>query len=90
MGVVGEISESTKYPWTKASEFDPVPGENMALEEFLTEVMGYIFDPKNMGERVDNLTAEEREALRDLSKCNKDPNNPRQNPRQRLLFCGGF
>ena len=32
----GEISESTQYPWTKASEFDPVPGENMALEEFLT------------------------------------------------------
>ena len=61
----------------KAIEFDPVPGENMALEEFLTEVMGYIFDPKNMGKRVDNLTAEEREALRDLSKWNKDPNNPR-------------
>ena len=39
----GEISEGTKYPWTKANEFDPVPGENMALEEFLTEVMGYIF-----------------------------------------------
>ena len=63
----GEISEGTKYPWTKASEFDPVPGENMALEEFLTEVMRYIFDPKNMGKRVNNLTAEEREALRDLS-----------------------
>ena len=30
-----------------------------------------------MGERVDNLTAEEREALWDLSKWNKDPNNPR-------------
>ena len=25
-GVVGEISEGTKYPWTKASEFYPVPG----------------------------------------------------------------
>ena len=49
------------------SEFDPMPGEDMALEEFLTEVMGYIFDPKNMGNRVD---------LRDLSKWNKDPNNP--------------
>ena len=73
----GEISEGTKCPWTKASEFGPVPGENMDLEEFLTEVMGYIFDPKNMGKRVDNLTAEEREALRDLSKWNKDPNNPR-------------
>ena len=73
----GEISEGTKYPSTKASEFDPVPGENMALVEFLTEVMGYIFDHKNMGKRVDNLTAEEREALRDLSKWNKNPNNPR-------------
>ena len=49
----------------------------MALEEFLTEVMGYISDPKNMGKRVDNLTSEERGALRDLSKWNKDPNNPR-------------
>ena len=49
----------------------------MVLEGFSTEVMGYIFDPKNMGKRVDNLTAEEREALRDLSKSNKDPNNPR-------------
>ena len=47
----GEISEGTNYPWTKASEFEPVPGENMALEEFLIEVMGYIFDPKNMGKR---------------------------------------
>ena len=65
----GEISESTKYPWTKASEFDPVLGENMALEEFLTEVMGYIFYPKNIGERIDTL--------RDLSKWNKDPNNLR-------------
>ena len=39
--------------------------------------MGYIFDHKNMGERVDSLTSEERGALRDLSKWNKDPNNPR-------------
>ena len=30
-----------------------------------------------MGERIDNLTSEERGALRDLSKWNKDPNNPR-------------
>ena len=49
----------------------------MASEEFLTEVTGYIFDPKNMGKRVDNLTSEERGALRDLSKWNKDPNNAR-------------
>ena len=48
-GDSGEVSEGTKYPWTKASEFDPVPGENMALEEFLTEVMGYIFYPKIWG-----------------------------------------
>ena len=73
----GEISESTKYPWTKASEFDPVLGENKALEEYLTEVMGDIFYPKNMGKRVDNLTSEERGPLRDSSKWNKDPNNPR-------------
>ena len=49
----------------------------MALEEFLTEVMGYVFDPKNMRKRVDNLTSEERGELRDFRKCNKDPNNPR-------------
>ena len=49
----------------------------MALEEFLTEVMGYIFYPKNMGKRIDNLISEERGAMRDLSKWNKDPNNPR-------------
>ena len=73
----GEISESTKYPWTKAGEFDPVPGEKMALEEFLTEVMGYIFDPKNMGKRIDNLTSEGKGALRVLNKWDKDPNNPR-------------
>ena len=30
--------------------------------------MNIFFDPKNMGKRIDNLTAEEREALRDLSK----------------------
>ena len=73
----GKISENKKYPRTKASQFDPVPGENMALEDFLTEVMEYIFDPKNIGKRVDNLTSEERGVLRDLSKWNKDPNNPR-------------
>ena len=49
----------------------------MGLVEFLTEVMGYIFYPKNMGKRVGNLTSEERGALRDLSKWNKDPNNSR-------------
>ena len=49
----------------------------MALKKFLTEVMGYIFDPKNIGKRIDDLTSEEKGALRDLSKWDKDPNNPR-------------
>ena len=84
---MGEISESTKYSWAKASEFDPVLGENMALDEFLTKVMGYIFDPKNMAKRVDNLTSEERGVLRDLSKWNTDPNNPRLIRVQDKCFC---
>ena len=59
----------------------------MALEEFLTEVIGYIFDPKNMGKRIDNLTSEERGAQRDLSKWNKDPDNSRFIRVQDKGFC---
>ena len=46
---MGKYQKVQNYPWTKASEFDPVPGDTMALEEFLTEVMGYILILKVWG-----------------------------------------
>ena len=64
-------------PWEKPSEFNPDPGQNEALENFLNKVMAYLFDPKNKRKFVDNLTHGEREALRDLSTWNKDEKNPR-------------
>ena len=37
----------------------------------------YLFNPENRNKFKDNLSADEREALKDLQKWNKDPDNPR-------------
>ena len=63
-----------KKPWTKPSEFKPDPGQNEALEEFLFELENYVFNPDNIKKMKDNLTKEERECLKQLSKWNKDAN----------------
>ena len=49
----------------KPSTLDPPPSQNDTLEEFLTSVFEYVFNPKNTRKFVDNLTREERMALRD-------------------------
>ena len=77
-----ESSQSESYcddkmPWEKPSDFDPLTGENEALEDFLTQVFQYLFDPKNSRKFVDNLTKEERGALKEISKWNGDMTNPR-------------
>ena len=64
-------------PWEKQSNFDPPPGENEVLEDFLTQVFQYLFNPKNSRKFVDNLTKEERGALKEISKWNGDRTNPR-------------
>ena len=68
-----DISE--KMPWEKPSEFNPDPGQNGALENFLNKVTAYLSDPKNKRKFVDNLTHGESEALKDLSMWNKDEKN---------------
>ena len=83
-GGKGEKREETsaiseKMPWEKLSEFNPDPGQNEALENFLNKVMACLFDPKNKRKFVDNLTHGEREALRDLSMRNKDEGKPEGN-----------
>ena len=47
------------------------------MEKFLTELQIYLFNPENGNKFKDNLSADEREALKDLQKWNKDPDNPR-------------
>ena len=61
-------SETTRYPWTPKSTFDPQPGVNPALEEFLTEVYSDLFNPANRRKVKDNLSRDERQSLRKLSR----------------------
>ena len=72
-----EDFDREKEPWKHKSEFSPCPGESEALEKFLTELQIFLFNPENRNKFRDNLSADEREALKDLQKWNKDPGNPR-------------
>ena len=57
-------------PWTKPSTFNPMAGQNEALESFLFELEKYLFDPKNSRKINDNLTQLQRRALKQLSTWN--------------------
>ena len=59
------------------STFSPTPGENEALEKFLTELFSCLFNPRNRNKFKDNLSRGEREALREMQGWNRDPDNPR-------------
>ena len=59
------------------NSFSPTPGENAVLERFLTELFAYLFNPKNRNKFKDNLSRGEREALKEMQKWNRDPENPR-------------
>ena len=74
---VSEDSEREEEPWKHKREFSPCPGECEALEKFLTELQIFLFNPENRNIFRDNLSADERELLKDLQKWNKDPENPR-------------
>ena len=50
---------------------------NGQLEEYLDEVNNELFSLENTRRVPDNLTPEQREALRNLSKWNQDDINPR-------------
>ena len=54
-----------------------MPGENEALETFLTELQNYLFDPGNYRKVKDNVAQMQRNALRNLSTWNSNPNNDR-------------
>ena len=64
-------------PWKHKSDFSPCPGESKTLEKFLTKLQIFLCNLENCNKFRDNLSAGEREALKDLQKWNKDPDNPR-------------
>ena len=64
-------------PWEKPSNFDLPPGENEVIEDFLTQVFQYLFNPKNSRKFLDNLKKEEWGTLREISKWNGDKADPR-------------
>ena len=61
---------------TQASTFKPVPGQNESLELFISEVENHLFFSKERNVK-DNMTPEQRKALKSLSSWNKDPKCPR-------------
>ena len=61
-------------PWTKKSNFNSVPGQNEALEEFILEPENYLFDPSNTRKVRDNLTQDELQCLKEMSTWNQDEN----------------
>ena len=64
-------------PWEQMSTFSPAPGENEALEKFISELTSYLLNPQNRNEFKDNLSRAERGALKEMQTWNKDPYNPR-------------
>ena len=64
-------------PWEQMSTFSSTPGENEALEKFISELTSYLLNPQNRNEFKDNLSRAEREALKEMQTWNKDPNNLR-------------
>ena len=72
-----EARDQEKAPWEQMNSFSPTPGENAVLERFLTELFAYLFNPKNRNKFKDNLSRGEREALKEMQKWNRDPENPR-------------
>ena len=77
-----EARDQEKAPWEQMNSFSPTPGENAVLERFLTELFAYLFNSKNRNKFKDNLSrggggGGEREALKEMQKWNRDPENPR-------------
>ena len=57
---IEEIEESDDGPWKKKkSQFKPAPGKSELLEEFISEVESYLFNPHNARKVKYNLTKEE-------------------------------
>ena len=79
MNTSEEMDNEIEYSklWAKPSNFQPTPGKNEALEEFLFEVESYLFDPSNTRNVTYNLSKEEKLCLNGLSRWNKDGKNPR-------------
>ena len=72
-----EARDQEKAPWEQMSSFPPTPRENAVLERFLIELFAYLFNPKNRNKFKDNLRRREREALKEMQRWNRDPENPR-------------
>ena len=64
-------------PWLRSSSFQPEQGINEAVEKFLAELYCKLFDPKNCRKVKQNLSREEKVALRILSTWKKDADCPR-------------
>ena len=46
--------ELDKMPWEQMSTFSPTPGENEALEKFISELTSCLLNPQNRNEFKDN------------------------------------
>ena len=73
----GNDQEFEQHPWTPKSLWEPQPYINRKLEEYLDEVYNELFSLENTRRVPDNMTPEQREALRNLSEWNQDDSNPR-------------
>jgi hypothetical protein len=72
-----ENSTYEKQPWDPKSTWNPPTKESPELEEYLKVVHDELFNPKNRVKVMDNLTSDQRTALKTLSNWNRDENNPR-------------
>ena len=66
-----ETGDQEKMPWEQMSTFSPTPGENEALEKFLTKLFTCLFNPRNRNKFKDNLSRCEREPLREMQGWNR-------------------
>ena len=64
-------------PWLPKSSLQPEQGTNEAVEKFIAELYCKLFDTKNRRKVKQNLSREEKLALRKLSTWNKDTDCPR-------------
>ena len=73
-----ETTEKNKTPpWIMNRRYFQKPGDYPQVEEFINQLKVKLFNPANENYVKDNITKEQREALKSLSKWNADPENDR-------------
>ena len=76
---LGEGQQKTVSTETDFAGPPPPPPYFMTspLERFLTGLSAYLFNHKNRNKFKDNLSSGKREALRDMKRWKRDPENPK-------------